>query len=100
MQDNARKITCIPFFHLRKHSLDPKKCALKYHDNSRKWVYISILLRFVVSGARGNINEKDIYCKLCSLEVDTETKFRVQDVYCERKWEERTGQEKGLTDSD
>lgn len=77
MQDMQEKSTYIPFFDLIKYSLNSEKCALKYHDNSKKWVYTSILLRFVVSGARENINEKDIYCKLCSLEVDAETEFRV-----------------------
>lgn len=54
----------------------------------------------MVSGARENLNEKDIYCKLCSLEVDTETEFGVQEVYYERKWKERIGaREKSICDS-
>lgn len=31
---------------------------------------------------------KKTCCRLCSLEVDTETEFGVHDVFCERKWEE------------
>ncbi|XP_060006622.1 intraflagellar transport protein 57 homolog isoform X2 [Lagenorhynchus albirostris] len=40
----------------RLQSLGPEKCALKYHGDSRSWVYMSIFLRFVVNGAR----EKDM----------------------------------------
>lgn len=39
----------------------------------------------MVNGARENVNEKDVCCRLCSLEVDTKTEFGVQDVCCERK---------------
>lgn len=45
---------------------------------------MSIFLRFVVNGAREKVNERDICCRLCSLEVDTETEFGMQDVHGER----------------
>lgn len=72
------KSTYIPFVHLIKHSLDPEKFAFKDGGNSRSWLYMSIFLRLVV-GTREKANETDIRCRLCSLEVDTET---VWDARC------------------
>ena len=67
-----------------KQSLDPEEYARKYHNNSRSWIYTSIFLRFVVNGAKEKVNENDLCCELCSLEVDIETEFGVQGVYGER----------------